>query len=83
MVLRYSREQMEMDPKKPQSVNFGVQRDVLFYNPQIDITEMVLGVLNRDEPKMAAPVATAPGATPNTPPRTASPQVNPGPTRNR
>ena len=29
LVLRYSKEQDQMDPKKPQSVNFGIQRDVL------------------------------------------------------
>ena len=58
VVLRYSREQNEMDPKKPQTVNFGIQRDVLFHNPGIDVTEMVLAVLNRDEPKAAAPTVT-------------------------
>jgi Skp family chaperone for outer membrane proteins len=92
LVLRYSREQDEMDPKKPQTVNFGVQRDVLFHNDQIDITELVLQVLNRDEPKMMAPVANTPGGAPSTASsavapgtqtRTAAPQVNPGPTRNR
>ena len=58
VVLRYSREQNEMDPKKPQTVNFGIQRDVLFHNPGIDVTEMVLAVLNRDEPKATAPAVT-------------------------
>ncbi len=58
VVLRYSREQNEMDPKKPQTVNFGIQRDVLFHNPGIDVTEVVLAVLKRDEPAMAAPAAT-------------------------
>ena len=61
VVLRYSREQNEMDPKKPQTVNFGIQRDVLFHNPGIDVTEMVLAVLNRDEPKVTAPAATPTG----------------------
>ena len=58
VVLRYSREQNEMDPKKPQTVNFGIQRDVLFHNPGIDVTEMVLAVLKRDEPAAIAPAAT-------------------------
>lgn len=58
VVLRYSREQNEMDPKKPQTVNFGIQRDVLFHNPGIDVTEMVLAVLNRDEPKATVPAVT-------------------------
>ncbi len=81
VVLRYSREQNEMDPKKPQSVNFGVQRDVLYHNPGIDVTEMVLAVLNRDEPKATAPAAAT---TPTTPtpqpqaPRTANGQQQPG-----
>ena len=78
VVLRYSREQNEMDPKKPQTVNFGIQRDVLYHNPGIDVTEMVLAVLKRDEPAAAAPAAaqTAPvtrSATqtvPTTPTRT-------------
>ena len=68
VVLRYSREQNEMDPKKPQSVNFGVQRDVLYHNPGIDVTEMVLAVLNRDEPKATAPAAaTTPTTQPQVP----------------
>ena len=61
VVLRYSREQNEMDPKKPQTVNFGIQRDVLFHNPGIDVTEIVLTVLNQREPKMTAPAATPTG----------------------
>ncbi len=72
MVLRYSREQNDMDPKKPQTVNFGIQRDILYHNAQIDITEIVLTVLNSTEPKKAS----APTATPAGPaPRTASPQT--------
>ena len=63
LVLRYSKEQNEMDPKKPQSVNFGVQRDVLYHNPGIDVTEMVLAVLKRDEPAKVAPVSATPGGT--------------------
>ena len=78
VVLRYSREQNEMDPKKPQTVNFGIQRDILYYNPGVDVTEVVLAVLKRDEPAAAAPAAaqTAPvtrSATqtvPTTPTRT-------------
>ena len=62
VVLRYSREQNEMDAKKPQSVNFGIQRDVLYFNPGIDVTEVVLAVLKRDEPAKAVPVSTAPNA---------------------
>ena len=60
LVLRYSREQNEMDPKKPQTVNFGIQRDVLFLNPQVDVTELVLNVLKSNVGASApAPTATA------------------------
>lgn len=70
LVLRYSREQNEMDPKKPQTVNFGIQRDVLYLNPQIDITELVLGVLKRDVPATAPATATTAGPRPTTPAQT-------------
>ena len=70
VVLRYSKEQNEMDAKKPQSVNFGIQRDVLYFNPGIDVTEVVLAVLRRDEPAKTAPVSTTPNASAN---RVASP----------
>jgi Skp family chaperone for outer membrane proteins len=63
IVLRYSREQNEMDPKKPQTVNFGIQRDVLFHNPEVDVTELVLSVLNSRVP--AAPMVVAPKKDPN------------------
>ena len=62
VVLRYSREQNDMDPKKPQTVNFGIQRDILYHNAQIDITEIVLGVLKSTEPAVSAPAS--PAATP-------------------
>jgi hypothetical protein len=77
LVLRYSKEQDQMDPKKPQSVNFGIQRDVLFLNPQIDVTELVLNVLNNSVG--AAPAAAA---TTNTPaPRSANSAPNGTPNR--
>lgn len=73
LVLRYSKEQDQMDAKKPQSVNFGIQRDVLYHNPQIDVTELVLSVVKRNVP--AAPAAaTAP--TNSNPPRVGT-QTNP------
>jgi Skp family chaperone for outer membrane proteins len=60
LVLRYSKEQNEMDPKKPQTVNFGIQRDVLYLNPQIDVTELVLDVLKRSVPAAPSTALTAP-----------------------
>ncbi len=79
VVLRYSQEQNEMDPKKPQTVNFGIQRDILFHNEQIDITKIVLSVLNASEPKASAPTTPTSTATANQPgyaPRTATPPMN-------
>ncbi len=79
VVLRFSQEQNEMDPKKPQTVNFGIQRDILFHNEQIDITKIVLSVLNANEPKAASPTQPSATATTNPAgpaPRTASPQMN-------
>ncbi|MCY3011541.1 MAG: OmpH family outer membrane protein [Planctomycetota bacterium] len=57
LVLRYSKEQNEMNPKNPQSVSFGVQRDVLFQAPGLDVTDYVLYVLKSRVP--AVPTATA------------------------
>ena len=74
VVLRYSREQNQMDPKKPQTVNFGIQRDILFYNAGVDITEVVLAVLKRDMAAAAAQTApvtrSATQPAPTTPTRT-------------
>ena len=68
LILRYSREQSEMDPKKPQTVNFGIQRDVLFFNPQVDVTEYVLSYLTLNiGPLAAAAAKTVPVQTAGTP----------------
>ena len=77
LVLRYSKEQDQMDPKKPQSVNFGIQRDVLFLNPQIDVTELVLNVLKNSVG--SAPAAAATTSTPA--PRSANAAPNGTPNR--
>lgn len=74
LVLRYSREQNEMDPMKPQSVNFSLQRDVLYHNSGIDVTEMVLAVLKKDEPAKAAPATSTPG---DAAPRQATQPISP------
>ena len=81
LVLRYSREQNEMDPKKPQSVNFGIQRDVLFLNPQVDVTELVLNVLNNSVGAAPAAAATTNAPTTNPPVSNSAnrtPNGNPG-----
>lgn len=45
VVLRVNRE--KMDPKKPETVQMVMSQDVIYYNPQIDLTEWVLGRLNQ------------------------------------
>lgn len=74
VVLRYSKEQDEMDPKKPQSVNFGLQRDVLFQAPGLDITDYVLFVLRDQYIKKGIPINTTP--TKGVAPQVAQPPVN-------
>lgn len=66
LVVRYSRKQAaQMDPKKPQSVMIGADREVIFFNPQHDLTDTVIAMLKRDIP--AAPSApTAGGKVPQT-----------------
>ena len=49
-----------MDPKKPQSVNFGIQRDVLYLNPQVDVTELVLHILKSNVGASAPAPTTQP-----------------------
>jgi Skp family chaperone for outer membrane proteins len=64
IILRYSKEQDEMDPKKPQSVNFGLQRDVLYQSPGVDVTDFVQFILKRDYASkgvMTPPQSTNPG----------------------
>jgi Skp family chaperone for outer membrane proteins len=59
LVLRYSKEQDEMDPKKPQSVTFGLTRDILFQRPGLDVTEHVLYVLKTEYAKKGVTTPTA------------------------
>jgi Skp family chaperone for outer membrane proteins len=66
MVIRCSRE--EMDPKKPMTVSSGINKDVVYYSPTIDMTDPVLKYLT--ESRSATP-------TPQAPINTASP-VRPG-----
>ena len=69
LVLRYSKEQNEMNPKNPQSVSFGVQRDVLFQAPGLDVTDYVLYVLKSRVPAVPSAATNNAGnrmATPAT-----------------
>ncbi len=64
VVIRYSREQDEMDPKKPATVNNGVQRDVIYHHRDIDITDFVLTVMKQEIQAAAPPVAPNKGPGP-------------------
>ncbi len=57
IVLRYSKE--EMDPKKPASVTGGINRDIVYFKGNIDLTDGVLSLLSQPQQTAAAP-ATAP-----------------------
>ena len=48
LILRYSKEQNEMDPKKPRTVEFGIQKDVLYQAPGMDLTPHAMWVLKRN-----------------------------------
>ncbi len=56
VVLRASREQM--DPKKPETVQLVMSQEVLFFQPNADITNWVLDAINQKSGKSAAPQAT-------------------------
>lgn len=45
VVLRVNRE--KMDPKKPETVQMVMGQEIIFFNPQIDLTEWVLGQLKQ------------------------------------
>lgn len=68
-VVRYSRKQAsQMNPKKPQSVMIGADREVIYFNPQHDLTDTVIAMLKRD-------VQPAPGASATTGAGTRVPQT--------
>jgi Skp family chaperone for outer membrane proteins len=72
MVVRYSRKQnTKMDPKKPNTVQIGLDREVIFFNPQHDLTDTIVAMLKRDI--QAAPAATGAGK----PAQTANPGNGP------
>lgn len=67
MVVRYSRKQAsKMDPKKPNTVQIGLDREVIFFNPQHDLTDTIVAMLKRDvQPAPAASGASKPTQTAN------------------
>jgi Skp family chaperone for outer membrane proteins len=75
MVVRYSRKQAtKMDPKKPNTVQIGLDREVIYFDPKHDLTDTIVAMLKRDVQPAAG------GATPSRPPQTANPG-NTGPVR--
>ena len=64
LVLRYSKEQEEMDPKKPRSVEYGIQKDVLYRAQNIDVTPHVMYVLSH-KLGVTAPAATQQATAPS------------------
>jgi len=67
MVVRYSRKQAtKMDPKKPNTVQIGLDREVIFFNPQHDLTDTIVAMLKRDiQPDPAATGVGKPAQTAN------------------
>lgn len=69
VVVRYSRKQVsKMDPKKPNTVQIGLDREVIFFNPKHDLTDTIVAMLKRD----VQPSGTAPSNTGKAP-QTATP----------
>jgi len=59
LVVRYNRKQAnQMSPKKPQTVIYGADREVIYFNPSHDLTDTVIAMLKRDIPA-ATPTAGA------------------------
>jgi Skp family chaperone for outer membrane proteins len=63
LVIRFSKEQNEMDYKKPRTVDIGIQRDVVYQAPGMDVTDIALYVLKNNV--QATPAAVKP-AVPQT-----------------
>jgi Skp family chaperone for outer membrane proteins len=65
IVVRYSRKQAtKMDPKKPNTVQIGLDREVIFFNPQHDLTDTIVAMLKRDV--QSTPAATNGARAPQT-----------------
>jgi Skp family chaperone for outer membrane proteins len=68
MVVRYSRKQTtKMDPKKPNTVQIGLDREVIYFNSQHDLTDTIVAMLKRDVQSTPASASAAKG------PQTATP----------
>lgn len=60
LVLRYSGN--EMDPKKPATVTNGISRDIVYFNPTVDLTPLAAQVLGIDLAKVSVAAQPAPTA---------------------
>lgn len=62
LVVRYSRRQVsQMNPKNPQTVAIGADREVIYFNPNYDLTDTVIAMLKRDIPAAAPASVPTPG----------------------
>lgn len=62
MVVRYSRKQTsKMDPKKPNTVQIGLDREVIYFNSQHDLTDTIVAMLKRDVQSTPASASAAKG----------------------
>ncbi len=60
LVVRYSRKQISnMNPKKPQTVPMGLDREVIYFNPQHDLTDTVVAMLKQYVPANNSAPATS------------------------
>jgi Skp family chaperone for outer membrane proteins len=68
MVVRYNRKQAnQMSPKKPQTVIYGADREVIYFNPSHDLTDVVIAMLKRDIPAATPAAGAASAQTANGP----------------
>lgn len=76
MVLRFNSEGMKEDDRN--SVLQGVNRAVVYYHPNLDITNYVLAELNKNYPTRRHPSPTAPGGPQGQSAQRTGPQIPPG-----
>lgn len=67
VLVRYSRRDSEMDPKKPNTVQMGVLKSVVYFDPGLDLTDAVLGWIQKNAPQgqTGAPAQPRAAAAPN------------------
>lgn len=68
IVILANNSRTEMDPKKPMTVQAGMNKDVVYVSENLDLTLHVLAQLQQNAPASAAPAPKQPGAQANVPP---------------